>query len=274
MRYDPARTENSYYVAQARFLRKQRWPVPEILYASPSEYWAILEDVGADSLLERVSALPPSTALIATYRAILDHVVDLHGRVTRALRRSRVPTMPPFGPALYRYERALFTDHYLRGHLKLDESLIAKIDRELQRAARALAHTRPVLLHRDLQSSNIFFHRGDPVFIDFQGMRLGPAAYDLASLLCDPYVALPNNLRNQLLDEYTAKADPRTFRREDFAWASVQRLIQAIGAYARLGALPGCDRFLKHIPTALNLLRELLSECPGLPNVKSVITLP
>ena len=29
---------------------------------------------------------------------------------------------------------------------------------------------------------------GEPVLIDFQGMRLGSPFYDLGSLLCDPYV--------------------------------------------------------------------------------------
>ena len=272
MRYDPARTENTYYVAQAHFLRRQDWPVPDVLYAPRTESWAILEDVGDDSLLERINAKFPSKEGMGTfidiYRTILDRVLDLHARVTRAFRRSRVSAMSPFGPKLYRYERELFTGHYLRDLLNLDETVIAKINRELQRVARQLAHTQPVLLHRDLQSSNIFFQRSEPVFIDFQGMRLGPAAYDLASLLCDPYVALSRDVREELLDYYAQRARGGTFTVERYRYACVQRLCQAIGAYARMSALPGCERFRDHIPAALRLLNEALQELPGLSCMK------
>ena len=48
-------------------------------------------------------------------------------------------------------------------------------------------------LHRDFQSRNIMIHGGEACIIDFQGGRLGPLAYDLASLLIDPYVALPDD---------------------------------------------------------------------------------
>ncbi len=298
MRYDPARTENSYYVRQARFLRRQEWPVPEVLYASKTEPWAILEDVGDDSLLDRMTQSYPSSLryavtkaaqrrrtpkhfvqdgefdtsqLLVLYRTILDRVLDLHGRVTRAFRRSRVPSMPPFGPALYRYERDLFEDHYLRGCLHLDESVITRINRELQRVARTMTRTQPVLLHRDLQSSNIFFRGDEPVFIDFQGMRLGPAAYDLASLLCDPYVALSREAREELLDYYAQRAGADTFTVESYRYACVQRLCQAIGAYARLSVLPGCERFREHIPTALRLLNEALGELPDLRSLKAIV---
>ena len=45
-----------------------------------------------------------------------------------------------------------------------------------------------VLLHRDFQAANIKIHHGACHWIDFQGMRLGAAGYDIASLLYDPYV--------------------------------------------------------------------------------------
>ena len=42
--------------------------------------------------------------------------------------------------------------------------------------------------------------QGDQIyFIDFQGGRIGPIQYDLASLLIDPYTALPKALQEELL---------------------------------------------------------------------------
>ena len=41
--------------------------------------------------------------------------------------------------------------------------------------------------------------------IDFQGGRLGPLGYDLASLLIDPYAQLPEQLQHELLEHYFTK---------------------------------------------------------------------
>jgi len=43
-------------------------------------------------------------------------------------------------------------------------------------------------MHRDFQSKNLMIKNEQIFVIDFQGARLGPPSYDLASLLFDPYV--------------------------------------------------------------------------------------
>jgi aminoglycoside/choline kinase family phosphotransferase len=89
-------------------------------------------------------------------------------------------------------------------------------------------------------------------------MRLGPAAYDLASLLCDPYVALDDSARSLLLRRYATLCGD-TVNLDIFPWAAVQRLLQALGAYARLAAmrLP----FARYIPTALALAERQAQTC-------------
>lgn len=269
MRYDARRIENIYYLKQARFLDKHNWPVPHVLWEPKHEWWAVLEDVGDTSLQELVAETPVDTN--KRYRAVLDHVLQLHGPVTRSFRRSKIPAMPPFNAQLYRYERELFIRHYLHDLRGADSTTIDRVNRDLLRVARRLKHTAPVLLHRDLQSSNILYRGTQPVFIDFQGMRLGPAAYDVASLLCDPYVQLSRRLRENLLNYYAQQAAPQTFSIDHYRWACAQRLCQAIGAYARLGAMPGCRRFLDHIPAALALLNEVLDYVPELRALKALI---
>ena len=84
---------------------------------------------------------------------------------------------------------------------------------DLRRVQRRLDTEDHVLVHRDLQSSNILFFRGEPVLLDFQGMRLGPSSYDLASLLCDPYVNLDPGIQRDLITYYAShtRRDPATF---------------------------------------------------------------
>ena len=64
--------------------------------------------------------------------------------------------------------------------------------------------------------------------IDFQGGRLGPLQYDLASLLIDPYVALPRNLQEVLLKDYMEKLSRRMpVDPSDFG---SQSLLERVGA--------------------------------------------
>jgi aminoglycoside/choline kinase family phosphotransferase len=95
-------------------------------------------------------------------------------------------------------------------------------------------------------------------------MRPGPAAYDLASLLCDPYVQLAAEVRGALLARYAALCPEQAVSvRTLFPWAAVQRLAQALGAYGRLSAL-GHGRFARFIGPAAVTLEEMAAAA-GLP---------
>ncbi|MDO9541545.1 MAG: phosphotransferase, partial [Kiritimatiellia bacterium] len=125
-----------------------------------------------------------------------------------------------------------------------------------------------VLIHRDLQSSNILLHKNKPCFIDFQGMRFGPGAYDLASLLCDPYISLALAEQNALLDFYNRQTGKGAQISSNIFWqAAVQRLCQALGAYGRLAANAETAWFAQYIPAALQMMRRALEQagiCPRL----------
>ena len=109
---------------------------------------------------------------------------------------------------------------------------------------------------------------GKPFFIDFQGMRWGPAAYDLASLFCDPYMELPELLQLRLLEYYAEKRGDPAIR--DLFWlATIQRLAQALGAFAKLGAAHGTHEFAGHIPAALRMMRRALAHVRGLPHLRA-----
>ena len=59
----------------------------------------------------------------------------------------------------------------------------------------------PSICHGDFHPINIMVKDGEIYFIDFQGGRIGPIQYDLASLLIDPYVELPHAVQAQLIDQ-------------------------------------------------------------------------
>lgn len=264
VRYEITRRENAFYASQARFLRKQGWPVPEVWYDFPAEQWALFHDLGDDSLLGRMTPQPKRSAK-AYYVQVIDEITRLHDTLSQQARRARLPLMPPFDAETYRYERHLFIDHYVHAQLGWSPKRRTALNRELSRVGARLSTLRPVLIHRDLQSSNILLYRNQVHFIDFQGMRFGPAAYDLASLLCDPYVNLPLAWQAMLLERYQQQVSSKIFTLESYRWACVQRLVQVVGALSRLAALPGCERFSHHLPVALERLLHAARACEGLP---------
>jgi aminoglycoside/choline kinase family phosphotransferase len=125
-------------------------------------------------------------------------------------------------------------------------------------------------VHRDFQSTNILYSgddRSKPWIIDYQGLRTGPAAYDIASLLFDPYVPMDWTDRSLIVDIATAEDGAPS--REVVLLAAVQRLCQALGAFCRLCAL-GQTRFEKFIAPALEMLHRLAHEA-GLPAVAEFV---
>ncbi len=260
IRYGEERHENEGYAAHASFLARHRLPVPAVRHADPAARFLLMEDAGDRSLQDALAGAG-SRAIHHLYRRVLADAARWHAPALAAAARRAVKLQPPFDAALYRREHELFETHFLRLHTDAREAEIRAIRRELAAVARRLVRLPRVLVHRDLQSSNIHWTRRGPVFIDFQGMRLGPAMYDVASLLCDPYVSLTADLQRALLGDYAALAGPACGA-EEFWTAAVQRLQQALGAYGRLGALPGAERFLDFIPPALRMLRRAVDAAP------------
>ena len=106
-------------------------------------------------------------------------------------------------------------------------------------------------MHRDFQSQNLMIQFDSSVrIIDYQGSRLGSIYYDLASLLLDPYILLPDDEIDELLRYYHAKAlNPLPFEEmfRHFLLAAAQRVMQALGAYCFLSRVKGLPQFQAYI---------------------------
>jgi aminoglycoside/choline kinase family phosphotransferase len=97
-------------------------------------------------------------------------------------------------------------------------------------------------------------------------MRPGLGAYDLASLLYDPYVNLADAEREALLVYYLERLDSEVDQeqfRDTFLRCAIQRLLQALGAYGVIGILRGKPEFLHHISSAIKSLRQVASMIPS-----------
>ncbi|MBW2370475.1 MAG: phosphotransferase, partial [Deltaproteobacteria bacterium] len=132
-------------------------------------------------------------------------------------------------------------------------------------AEQASTDTHIGLMHRDFQSRNIMIKNDQTYIIDFQGARKGPFQYDLASLLIDPYVKLPEASQAQLLNYATAcfcdqfDEDANVFRRT-YAYCSIARNLHILGAFGFLSRIKGKKKFERYVPHAIETLEKNLKQ--------------
>ena len=170
------------------------------------------------------------------------------------------PLQPPFDTALYRWEQAYFAEHLLGRHLGKNPQAFLH-QKPLEEMADWLAALPRVPIHRDCQSQNIMLRDGEAWLIDFQGMRYGRSEYDIASLLYDPYMALTKEERAELLSLW-AEENGSAPDMAIYSACALQRLMQALGAFANIGYNQKKDWYLNLIPTGLRALREAAALAP------------
>ncbi len=259
--------ENETWVYVAGLLRGCGADAPEV-YGFDREAGLILcEDAGDCQLQAEVLRRGVDSAWTGeVYRRLLETLAAVQAGCGQRFQPQR--TFNPIYDAdfMYRAEALYFANFFLGRLCALDpEPLYAEL-RLLASAAGEAAGER-VLILRDFQSRNVMVQQpGDRLrLIDFQGARPGPSAYDVASLLYDPYVRLPQGLREELAGSYPellarwqAPAAAAAFE-GGFALVAAHRMMQVLGAYAKLSLVDGKREFLAYVGPALGSLRHLLA---------------
>ena len=248
----------------AEFLSFHGVPVPRVLARSDGEGLLWLEDLGEQDLW--ATRNEPWEIRRPLYESVLRGISVLHRIPSHATDVEGLHLQLAFDERLYCWEQEYFIEHCL-GELfdvAATERSTLLSGEAMKGLASDLALLPRQLVHRDFQSQNILIRNGEAVFIDFQGMRPGLPQYDLASLLCDPYVEISGEERDSLLNYYRElQADADTDVGENFErvfWqCAVQRLMQALGAYGFLSIHRGKPAFRAHVTPALIRLREALA---------------
>lgn len=148
-----------------------------------------------------------------------------------------------------------------------------------QHIAELMAAQPTVLTHRDYHSRNLMVDGGRLGVIDFQDALMGPAGYDLASLLRDAYIALEESLIDELIAEYlnrmeragTGRGDRPAFRRV-FDFISIQRNLKAAGRFVYIDRVKKNPKFLADIPRVLGYVRRNLEKYPELAALRKHLT--
>jgi len=259
---DPAAMrENLAYLDIGRHLYHKGIPLPKIYRSDLERGLFLMEDLGPTSLQDLVLS---NQDPIPVYEKVLEHLVRLQtegadgvdtGWCCQTERYDRT--------VMRRYEADYFRDAFLCNYLGLTEEwpqLDGPFDYLAETASGA---DNRFLLHRDFQSRNIIIFEENIGFIDWQGARMGPPGYDLASLLIDPYTKLLPEQREGiyeryllLIGEYDAGLtdDLRTY----YPYLAIQRNLQILGAFSFLSKTMNKTYFEAYIPVALKTLHDLL----------------
>ncbi len=258
------------FVAMAQALRAQGLSAPAIFAADRAAGLLAIEDLGR----EPVTAGDPPAPVEARYAAATDLLATLH----RAPLPDVLTVEPgvdyallPFDLDAFLIEVELLVDWYLpRLAVKLAP---AKRDAyvELWRAALAPALAAPATwVLRDYHSPNlIWLPEREGIarvgLLDFQDAVMGPAAYDVASLLQDARVDVPETMEIALLSRYTRarrKAEPgfdAPAFAQLYATMAAQRASKILGIFARLERRDGKPQYLRHMPRVWAYLQRSLT---------------
>ncbi len=279
---EPAPGEQGRQEAEAFFLIGNHLysmdvPVPEIYLFESATGRLVVEDLGDVRLQDQALRLLSEgnhSGLFNLYVKAIEVLILLQEQGTRGFDAAWCWQEPVYDSRLAMEREALyFLDAFIRGYagITFAEEMLVEELAEITDLVDNHASGR-LFMHRDFQSRNLMVRDGRVMVIDFQAARLGPPAYDLASLLHDPYVNMPWTMRQELYDIYRfdmRNMIPGKNSAMQLHLLSILRLLQALGAYGFLIMIRKRNFFAPFVKPALIGLERLLegwqaTECPEL----------
>ena len=260
-----AADQNQAFHRIREHLENLGFAVPAALGRTHSGAYYLLQDLGDETVFSRLRKQGWNEGCRRLYEDIILLLIGLQTRATQGF-------SPEFCADGAFYDRALIRtreiDYFLRefveGLLGLRPEAPAALTTEFDLLLDQAGETgQQLFLYRDFQSRNLMLSEQRIYLIDFQGARLGPGYYDLASLLNDSYTVMPAALKEHLLRLYhqelgnLVRLPPWADFYDQFQLFALFRILQNLGAFAYLSRM-GKKQFLIHIPAALSTLKRLL----------------
>jgi N-acetylmuramate 1-kinase len=267
------------FVAMARALREQGLSAPEITASDLTRGFLLLEDLGTEGI---VTGDPPAP-IEERYAIALDVLAELHKRSLPGLLYVAPGIdyrIPNYDLDAFLIEAELLLDWYLpyRGRTIAADAR-AEFARLWRTALSPAIKVPQTWVLRDYHSPNLLWLPEREGFkrvgmLDFQDTLMGPPAYDVASLLQDARVDVPESIEINLLGRYVkARLDAdRNFVAPAFVQLYVtfgaQRATKILGIFARLDRRDGKPQYLRHLPRVWRYLRRCLMH-PTLAEIKA-----
>ncbi len=256
-----------------RFLGRLGAPLPQVHIYDRENGLLLLEDLGDMLLLNAACENPAQMRVL--YEQAIDILVEIHVQGMRQRDASCVAFKQSFELPLLMWEMRHFTEYGIEKRPGRERQVakedLAVIEAGYEFICTHLQSLPLVFTHRDYHSRNLIVNDGRIFVIDFQDALLGPAAYDLASLLRDSYIDIGDELVDAMIARYIERrekagdgpVDARAFRR-DFDFQSIQRNLKAAGRFVFFNVVKGNPNFLGDIPRTLEYVKKNMSKYPKL----------
>lgn len=262
------------FVAIANGLRQRSYSAPEIYHADLDEGFLITEDLGRAVFIDG----DPPAPIVERYEAAVDMLAALHHAPlpeVLPLAPQIDYTVPPFDNEAMTIEVGLMLEWYLPDrNVTVTDALRADFERLWRDLFARLTGVPRTWVLRDFHSPNLIWLEqrlgiARVGLIDFQDTVMGPAAYDVVSLLQDARIDVPEPVEIALLARYARARktadpafDPAAFVAQ-YAIMSAQRNTRLLGTFARLNRRDGKPHYLRHQPRVWTYLNRALAH-PGL----------
>jgi len=253
------------FIRAGEYLFRNGLGTPQIFGHDKEQLAVLLEDLGDDT----VHAVLKKKNKAEIYKQVIDWLVGFQKGTCELGDECRREIDRAFDYPGIRWETEYFTENFLKRYLGVPDAKCQELQSRFDILAQESLRQPQVLVHRDFQSQNIMIKDDKVRIVDYQGMRYGPVAYDLMSLLRDAYVDIPSALRRELREYYYMKAQETgvrelAFTKEQFkkyaVIAGLQRNMQALGAFTFLSLVKGKQKYLGYIPLGVRNLIEGIDE--------------
>jgi N-acetylmuramate 1-kinase len=246
------------HIETTSLFREAGLPVPRVVASSGEDHAMFIEDVG-DVRLQDWLVGRSEEELKEAYRRAVAMIVKIQEATKQATGANSICSALAFDEAKLKWELGFFFANYINKYLglKLDAATANAVNQDFKALCSELAGRPRVLTHRDYHARNLMMHIDQLYIIDQQDARMGPASYDVASLLRDPYAAIDLHIAEEMTELFiemkAASSVPleslEEFRQE-LHLMTVQRMLKAIGTYAYQAAVVKNQIYVSYIEPA------------------------
>ncbi len=256
------------FVAIGKFLEGRGFTTPNIHAASLDEGLLLLQDLGREPIVDS-----HGQPIVERWDTAIDCLVALHRTDIPAQLplAGHVPyEIPPFDRDAMAIELSLFLEWYFphRYNAAAGDDIKDLFETGWHAMIDHLQTSDTSLVLRDFHSPNILWQVNEPGLkriglIDFQDAMIGPAAYDVASLVHDARVTIAPDLQDHLIERYCrarsgdAEFDETAFRRA-LAIMQAQRATKILGIFVRLKIRDGKSGYIRHLGRIETYLKRAL----------------
>jgi aminoglycoside/choline kinase family phosphotransferase len=261
-------------------LAKAGVSVPGLYYYDRAAGLLYLEDFG-DLTLSDACHHATAAEIETRYRQAIAMLAQIQSKATSPADPQCLAFHRSFDVPLLMWEFDHFLEYGIvaRQGKPMSENDQAAMRDEFHKISELLAGQPRVFVHRDYHSRNLMVDGDRLGVIDFQDALMGPATYDLASLLRDAYIALDESLIDRLIDHYLDQLESerqlRTNReafRRLFDFTSIQRNLKAAGRFVYIDQVKGNPKFLADIPRTLAYVKRNLNKYPELFTLRKLMS--